>query len=223
MACGFIGLAYPSALSKLARLLLGVHLGKGLTFTHWDRRPLSDVQLRYAADDVRYLPALHQEIVRRLEAAGNTAWAVEECATLCDPASYERGGLEAHLRLRGASELSERNAAVLSELYAWRQDAARRYDSPPRAYVRDSILVDMAREPVSQVQDLNRVRGLPRPVEDTEGANIIAAIQRGLSNPPARGARRERHRGNAGRTLHDRLVLGAGGRHGRTAGASIRV
>src|SRR5678815_3001183 len=56
IACGFIGMAYPVALAKLVHELVGAKLGKGLTFTHWDQRPLSASQLRYAADDVRYLP-----------------------------------------------------------------------------------------------------------------------------------------------------------------------
>jgi len=183
IACGFIGLAYPSALSKLVRQLLGVQLGKGLTFTHWDHRPLSDVQLAYAADDVRYLPALHERIVQRLDEMGNRQWAMEECASLCEVEAYERGGLAAHLRLRGAGELLPRNAAVLRELYQWRQEAARRHDTPPRAYLKDSILVDMARQPPTELADLDRVRGLPRPVEQAEGPAILDAVRRGLAIP----------------------------------------
>src|SRR5207248_4667693 len=49
LAAGFVGLSYPAGLSKLVRELLGVHLGKGFTFTHWDHRPLTNEQLRYAA------------------------------------------------------------------------------------------------------------------------------------------------------------------------------
>ena len=47
-------------------------LGKALTFSHWDQRPLSNVQLRYAADDVRYLPALRQAIGDKLNGSGQT-------------------------------------------------------------------------------------------------------------------------------------------------------
>src|SRR5687767_12025626 len=67
VAAGFAGLAYPVALSKLVQELTGARLGKGLTFTHWDQRPLSAMQLRYAADDVRYLIAARDELGKRLE------------------------------------------------------------------------------------------------------------------------------------------------------------
>ena len=41
IAAGFVGLPYPVSLSKLVLEMTGVKLGKGLTFTHWDQRPLS--------------------------------------------------------------------------------------------------------------------------------------------------------------------------------------
>src|SRR5439155_3723372 len=50
IACGFIGMAYPVALSKLVAELIGATLGRGLTFTHWDRRPPAAGHLRYAAE-----------------------------------------------------------------------------------------------------------------------------------------------------------------------------
>ena len=76
VAAGFVNLPYPVSLSKLMGELTGARLGKGLTFSHWDQRPLSAMQLRYAADDVRYLPLARQEMGRRLEASGRVAAAL---------------------------------------------------------------------------------------------------------------------------------------------------
>jgi ribonuclease D len=185
LASGFIGLSYPAGLSKLVRELLGVHLGKGFTFTHWDQRPLTSVQLRYAADDVRYLPALHDAIVTRLNELHHLKWAQEESNALCDPALYRPDPAVEYLRIRGANMLPAQGAAILRELYAWRDDAAQRHDSPPRSYLRDEILLELARKPLTDVAALARVRGLPRPVENEEGENMIAAIQKGLSLPEA--------------------------------------
>src|SRR5207244_222856 len=53
IACGFIGMAYPVALAKLVAELVGAKLGKGLTFPHWDQRPLSASELRYPGAAVR--------------------------------------------------------------------------------------------------------------------------------------------------------------------------
>lgn len=183
IAAGFIGLPYPMSLSKLIAEMTGARLGKGLTFSHWDQRPLSAVQLRYAADDVRYLPAAAAEIVKRLDALGHTAWAKEECLRVCAPDIYNFDPETAYLRVRGASSLQPRHSAILRELTIWRDAAARYHDVPPRSFLRDEVLIDLSRNPPKAVENLNRVRGLPRPVEADYGADIVEVVNRAMSLP----------------------------------------
>src|SRR5262249_4700420 len=155
-------------------------LGKGLTFTHWDQRPLSASQLRYAADDVRYLPALRGAIGQRLDATGHTGWARQEFDGMCDAGLYQFNPETAYLRVRGATSLTGQGLAILRELVIWRDQMSRAHDVPPRAFLKDEILIDLARSPVKSVEKLSRVRGLPRPVEHAHGTEIIEATQRGL-------------------------------------------
>jgi ribonuclease D len=176
-------MAYPVSLSKLVKEVVGARLGKGLTFSHWDQRPLSAQQLKYAANDVRYLPAIRAELGRRLEELGHTPWAMEECAAQCDVGLYRFDPETAYLRVRGAGSLQPQGLAVLKELVVWRNGAAQQHDVPPRAFLKDEILIDMSREPVKSVERLNRVRGLPRPVEQAHGAQMIEATRRGLATP----------------------------------------
>ena len=183
IAAGFCGLPYPVSLSKLVGEFTGAKLGKGLTFTHWDQRPLSPMQLRYAADDVRFLPAVRAELGRRLEANGHASWAKEECEALCEPSQYRFDPDTQYLRVKGAGSLQPRNLAVLRELTAWRDAAARKHDLPPRAFLKDEILIDLSRNPARSVDKLERVRGLPRPVEHAHGAEIVEATQRAWSMP----------------------------------------
>jgi ribonuclease D len=183
IACGFIGMAYPVALAKLVNEMLGARLGKGFTFSHWDQRPLSASQLRYAADDVRYLPALRTMIGQRLDATGHAAWARAEFDAMCDAKLYQFNPDTAYLRVRGATSLSAQALSILRELVVWRDGVARAHDVPPRAFLKDEILIDLSRSPVKSLDRLDRVRGLPRPVEHAHGREIVEATQRGLSTP----------------------------------------
>ena len=169
VAAGFVGLAYPVSLSKLVMDKVGAKLGKGLTFTHWDQRPLSNMQLRYAADDVRYLLAVHADLVASLDALGHTEWAAAEMATVCDPDQFGFDPDTAVHRVRGGSGLPPRNGAVLRELCVWRDTQARAHDVPPRAFLKDEVLIDLARQPAKSTERLAKVRGLPRPVEQAYG------------------------------------------------------
>ena len=183
ISAGFAGMAYPVSLSKLVHELVGARLGKGLTFSHWDQRPLSAQQLKYAANDVRYLPAIRAELGQRLAKLDHAAWAAEECAAQCDVGLYRFDPETAYLKVRGAGSLQPAGLAVLKQLVLWRDGAAKRHDVPPRAFLKDEILVDMSREPVKGVERLARVRGLPRPVEQAHGAEIVEATRRGLATP----------------------------------------
>jgi ribonuclease D len=70
----------------------------------------------------------------------------------------------------------------LRELVIWRNEAAREADLPPRAYLRDEVLISLAREPVKSADRLGRVRGLPRPVESRWSGRIVAATLKGLAD-----------------------------------------
>jgi ribonuclease D len=183
IAAGFVGVGYPLSLSKLIWVLVGAKLGKGLTFSNWDHRPLSDHQLRYAADDVRYLPAARHEIGQRLDQRQHARWAMEESAALADPALYLFDPQTQWTKIRGAAGLHPRNQAILQELTVWREDAAKAENVPPRSLLKDEILLDMARSPVDVAADLAGVKGLPRPVEAKYGAGIVQATQRAKKLP----------------------------------------
>jgi ribonuclease D len=107
---------------------------------------------------------------------------------------------------------------ILRELVIWRNTAARNHDVPPRAFLKDEILVDMTRTPVLSVDRLTRVRGLPRPIEQTHGNEIIQAIARAAALPPAQApAQRgvedtatEKFRADGLWTLTECLCLGRG-------------
>jgi ribonuclease D len=183
IAAGFVALNYPLALTKLIFHLLGHRVGKGLTVTNWDHRPLTRQQLHYAADDVRYLPAVHAELSRRLAEAGHAEYARAESQALCDPALYHFDANTACRRIRGSIGLGPQNLAVLRELAVWRDRTAQAEDLPSRSVVTDQVLLDMARRPPRDLASLDRVKGLPRPVEERHGSSLVQAVQGALAMP----------------------------------------
>lgn len=184
IAAGFIHADYPLSLARLVEKYVGVSLGKGLTFTHWDNRPLSDIQIRYAADDVRYLPAARDAVGRQLAQAGLTGWSRQECAAALENISlYQTPPEDLYLRVRGRQRLRRRQLAILRELAIVRDQAARLEDVPARTLLKDEILIEMARRPAMNLVDLDSVRHLPRPVEYRYGRQFVEATARGLAIP----------------------------------------
>ena len=187
IVAAFAGLIYPVSLQRLVQQLLGVKLGKGLTFTHWDQLPLSEQQLRYAADDVRYLPAVWEELRRRVDAAGTFKWALQECEVMCRQSPYQFDPQTSFYKVRGAGSLDGRQLGMLRELCIWRDGMARASDLPPRTLLKDEILIDLCRRAPREEAKLQNISGLPRPLRVEHGGEILAALTRGAGNPVAEG------------------------------------
>lgn len=184
IAAGFVHAEYPLSLVRLLAQFLGVSIGKAHTFTHWDKRPLSAVQVRYAGDDVRYLPAAWQMILDKLTELGRAQWAQEEsAAALGDMLLYRSPPELIYTRVRGKERLGPRQLAVLRELAMLRDTIARNEDLPPRTVLKDPVLLAMARRPAGTLADLDDVSGLPRPIEIQYGQAIVQATARALSLP----------------------------------------
>lgn len=184
IAAGFAGLPYPISLKKLLLELTGAKLGRDLGFSNWDQRPLSDIQLRYAADDVRFLPDAVEQLFGRLDALGHREAALAECAAACAPELFRFDPETQFLRVRGAAALPPRNMAILRELTLWRDGCARGADLPPRAFLKDEVLIALATDPVKSLQRLSEVRSFPKGLLKSEGEAVLGATRRGMDAPP---------------------------------------
>jgi ribonuclease D len=186
IAAGFTGLPYPLGLRKLVQEMAGVKLAKGFTFTQWDHRPLSPRHLRYAADDVRYLMKVREGIGQRLATRGHEDWALDECGLLGNADLYRFDPATQFLRVKSADTLDGKQLAILRELVAVRDAAARHDDVPARSLLKDDMLVRIAKSPPATVPDLAALRGFARPVARDHGDELLAAIARGREQPPVK-------------------------------------
>lgn len=129
---------------RIVERLLGVELPKTATRTDWLRRPLSPQQLEYAVQDVHYLPAVHAEVVERLEKQGRTSWWEEECERLLCEADRQPEPELLWQQVKGAVVLDGPGRRRLRALAVWRDRQARSADLPRSFVVRDEQLVAVA-------------------------------------------------------------------------------
>jgi len=181
IAAGLLGFNYPIGYAALVHEVLGTRMTKGETLTDWRRRPLSDNQVRYAFDDVRYLLPLYAWCLARLRKHDRTGWAVEEFATFLRRATGDEPNVERWRRVKGLGSLNRKELAVARELYEWRDQFAERVNRPTRFIMRDEVIVEIARRGQSATENLDELRGVPR----NEIGTIAAAVKRGLAVAPA--------------------------------------
>lgn len=180
IAAGLVGYGYPLSHTNVVKRVLGVQVDGGESYTDWRRRPLSERQLHYAADDVRYLLQVRDTI---LDHAGNRVeWIHDECRRLVQ--RVLAGDQEERWRkVSGSAGLGKRELGVVRELWRWRDELARSTNSTPRKLMRDELLVEIARRRPAGPEDLFELRGVDRGRYRKEAPEIIAAVRRAMELP----------------------------------------
>jgi ribonuclease D len=185
LAAGFAGLGGSLSLERLVEATVGVRLQHDEGFTDWQRRPLSETQVRYAADDVRYLVEAADVLAEQLERSGRTGWAAQEMERRWGPsAEVVQSPENAWRRVSGRGRLGGEQLTVLMAVAAWREREARRQNVPASWLMRDPTLVEVARRRPRTPEQAEAVRGLR--VRRRQMQGLLAAVEEGLSAPPVR-------------------------------------
>jgi ribonuclease D len=169
-------------LAPLMRKYFGIQLDKRFQKADWCKRPLTRDMLDYAAMDTRHLIGLRDILAEQLRAKGRMAWAEEEFGLLTEmPFQAKEDNTPAFLRIKGAKALRPRELAVLRELHAWRNGVAAQLDRAPFMVLGNDVLLNLAREPVTDRAKLANVKGIGPSAMEKYAADIVAAVEKGLS------------------------------------------
>jgi ribonuclease D len=185
IAAQFLGLS-ELGLAALLRRIFGIPPRPSRQKDDWARRPLTQEQEAYAAEDVQHLIPLRERLLAELRASGRDAWAQEESDALAAiPAARRVFDPQDYLRVKGAKDLDGRGLAVLRELFvareAWAQEAGR----PPFKVLGNEAIVGIAGGRRRTPQDLRRIPGCSPKVIQRYGERILAAIARADNIPEA--------------------------------------
>lgn len=165
---------------KLVQEITGVALEKGETRSDWMRRPLSESQLQYAADDVEHLFALQDAITAKLEALGRTQWLADDAERLLASVANDEDRWP-HLGMRSAQFLDAPAQARLLRLLRWRDVQARASDRPRSWILDNELAASLARTPPADEAALAKVfEQFPKAPR-----KLTAAVWQALTTPLA--------------------------------------
>ena len=147
VAAALAGMGSGLSYLKLVEQVTGVTLEKGETRSDWLRRPLSDSQLKYAADDVLHLHAVHAVVEPKLRALGRLEWLQADSERAVRNARLDSDDPNPHLAVRSAQSLDGPGQARLRRLLTWRDAEARRSDRPKSWVLDNELAVQLSRRP----------------------------------------------------------------------------
>jgi len=184
IAAALLGMPVQIGYADLVLRELGITLEKSQTRTDWTKRPLSEAQLHYAADDVRWLLPLAERLEDRLHNSGRLAWLIEDCATLINPAIYRMNPIDAWQRLKGVQSLPPSEQQRLRALAAWREARAQRRNLPRSWVLTDDAIRAIAQRAPTDIAGLQRLAVMPVGASEKFWPEIKETLALAAEQPP---------------------------------------
>jgi ribonuclease D len=183
LAAAMLGYPGQAGYADLVASELGHSIDKGQTRTDWSRRPLSDPQLAYAADDVHHLLELHTRLSNRLEEAGRSEWLLEEAGAYADAGLYQTDPADAWRRVKGFARLQPVEQNRVRALAQWRERRAIDSDKPRGWILKDAALLDLGTRQPRTVEELEQMSSLPAGLVRRRGNELLDVLDRAQASP----------------------------------------
>ena len=185
LAAAVLGYNHQISYADLVQQVCAVTLEKKHTRANWMRRPLSQDELDYAMDDVRYLLTVYEHLSEQLQTSRRDSWMEKDLRALTDPAKYEVDLAQVWKRLKGVQKLKGENLQIASDLCRWREELAQRQNRPRRWIVKDDTLIEIARQKPAIEADLSSIPELQNKTIRRHGAELLAIVANAELTDPA--------------------------------------
>ena len=184
VAAGFLGQGFPVGYKKLLDQILGIQINKSESFTDWLLRPLSELQLQYAFEDVYHLLPLADRLIELLKDKNRLEWVLDECTSFYSQPNLVDGKSYHFTKIKGARALSRQKLAVLEALCNLRFEQARQTNKPLKAILSDITLLELSKKMPLKVESFAEMRGINLEQAKRLGSGIVFAIEKVLASAP---------------------------------------
>jgi ribonuclease D len=178
-AAALAGMGTALGYRAIVELVCQQQLEKGETRSDWLRRPLTESQCHYAAQDVWYLLPVYRELLARLKSLGRLDWAREDSNAAL--AVQPQNGEQLYRRIKNAWRLDSEGLSVLEAVANWREQRARSDDKPRSWVIDDAACLAVAQRRPSTSAELDLVSELSSTARRQFGEELLAAVIAGQS------------------------------------------
>jgi ribonuclease D len=207
-AAPLLGMPQQVGYGTAVETFCGVKLKKLDSLTDWTLRPLSNRQIDYSLDDVRYLLPMYDKMRERLEERGRMHWLDAEFAAMSDPATFEKPESELWHKVKKANSLPRRKLVHVQSIAIWRERIAARRDIPRRWVLPDELVVEISRVEPTSTSELYRIRGTREKLTSSMAKDLVHLIERGKEAAPETWPvkSKKKHANNGSDALADMLM-----------------
>lgn len=181
IAAALTGHAEQIGYARLIEDLFGNTLDKSQTRTDWRKRPLSEKQIQYAADDVRYLIPAWENLNSQLKQLKRDAWFFEDCRQICEhPPSFNVNMDSVWQRVKGIHKLPVEILIRVEAIAQWREQLAMNKNLTRRRVLKDDVVIDLARQETTLDTIADKFR-----LSDMDKQSLERSLQNASETDPA--------------------------------------
>jgi ribonuclease D len=160
---------------NLVKEVLDIELDKAHARTDWKKRPLTQDQLRYAADDAIYLGKVYEVFLTKIESQHKTILN-EKLARLTKAETYEPDPANMWKKIFAAKRLKGKQLDIVKKLAAWREITARERNRPRKWILADHAMIEMAKISIKNKSDLLQIDKVSKKIVDRHGDALLKII-----------------------------------------------
>ncbi|WP_337880859.1 ribonuclease D [Rheinheimera sp.] len=183
LAAELVGWGSSLGYAKLVHKVTGKELDKSESRTDWLARPLSPLQLRYAAHDVEYLLPVYQQLLTELQQKNQLDLLLAEGRHLIERRHVSWPDAFKHLEVKNSFLLNPRELAVLRELVVWRQQYAEQKDMALGLIFKDFHLLDIAKRRPGSIESMLNIPEIPQREVRRHGKTVLMLIEKAKALP----------------------------------------
>jgi ribonuclease D len=148
----------PASLTNHLDSILGVDTGKSSQMSNWYKRPLSDDQKKYAAQDVVHLLKLKKVLEKEADEKNISGW-IEEENRLMGQLDYSEIDNNDFLKEKDKHDFTEREWLIYSRVMETREELAEKLNKPSFQIIQKEVIKKIAQDP-DRLEDWTSTRGI---------------------------------------------------------------
>jgi ribonuclease D len=166
----------PASLTKLIKEVLDIEVNSSSQQSNWFRRPLSDDQLHYAADDVLYLLEFKKELNNIAEKQGILEWIHQE-NRIFNHLDYSDEDHNNLIKEKDKNNLTMFEWHLYKKLMEFFDEVARSYNKPVYHLANKKLIQEIAMDP-SKADNWENTKGIFGRIKNKNfKADLIKAIE----------------------------------------------
>jgi ribonuclease D len=147
----FCGVGYDIGYANLVKIFFNKDLDKAWQRSDWQKRPLHQDQIEYAAIDVLYLPEIYKILLEKLSLQKKLNWLDEEMDFIVKRAMND--DIYKKFLVNYSSEVYQKNIKLL---VSWRDNLAKNHNIPRSFVIKDKILGKIAYQNPQTISELEK-------------------------------------------------------------------